>query len=79
MTESAVLIPAGQTGWLVCAPGDPNELQWSAIYALAGAGDFCAEHWNYITSEVRCVIDYGTEGIRFVIDTLGVVRPTEVC
>ncbi len=46
-----------EPGWVVCAPGDPNDKQLRTIHRMAGDQPFCMYLWNADTGAVRVRID----------------------
>jgi hypothetical protein len=66
-------------GWLVCAPGDPNERQTDAMLTLSGPDHYCAERWNADTGAVRFVVYHDHRTMEYSVDVAGEVRVIGVC
>jgi len=68
-------------GWLVCAPGDPNETQVAAMIALAANDHYTASEYNPVTGAVLLIIwrENGRED-HYIVNRDGSIRdlkPTE--
>ena len=58
-------------GWVVCAPGDPNERQTRAINDMAGPYRLCATEWNADTGAVRFEVQRPSGTFHYSVDLQG--------
>lgn len=67
---------AEEHGWVVCAPGDPNDRQIQAIVSMAGSHRLCMYLYNADTGEVAFTVDRESE-FYYIVDREGQTRVTE--